>query len=421
MKYKPLDEVYSSGTPRDKKTTSRKKYRPLLESYQRMLTEEEEGELTHTISIDNSPPQGITDDEFEDIKHLLHDRESIQSYISILGDSGIPKKHALHIIKKAIRSQTPDQIFSYIANKTVTLEQLVASKSIFAAFPNIDPDFFTDSDRHEFGPGLGYTKWLVKGKGMGSGEVFSAVMLKDAVLADSVGKKGDTVINGVEIEVKADNGRLKGQHGYGSSENANRYWLKHLKQLASQYKVDASFLPPNGTNEFNFMSYREIQKKPGGLPRFYQLGEQIFNSIDPTWYEGEDDIAAVQAHFLTELNQIMKDGLQQTYFDMDVSWIDRLVTSMQSWQDPDVKMGLWIELFRACMRYYMNQEKIGSILTFTFSNKPAKAKGSVGYITANDISAWSKDGDFGVWVTSPPQFGAKAASQGMAWGITAAY
>jgi len=400
-KFKSLSEVYQTGNPQEIIKEEKKPFVPMSSLYQ-LVKEAEEEDLTHTVSVDGGPDVGITDKEYKGIKHLMHDRGEINKYIKlIMSQAKLEKDKAKEIVKVILNSNSSQPIFDYLTNREetgVTIDELLQARNIFTVdkWSNFDPQFLA---------WLATFKWVEKGIGMGSGEILVSVLIKGARKAGASGEKGDTIVNDVELEVKSDNGRLKGQRGYNQGPEASKYWFEQLSGLISS-RPELNIQPP---------------AKPGGV-------EYNFTRSNQGWelYKKGNELIQASANTdtpitLIAINQLAKDGLKRVFgdaTDQDVMWIDELITQPDFYLDKNITAAIDYRYAIMQIALYMRIEEIDSILTFTMSTKTKKHYGSVGIITPDNLSEFT---NYGTRITSRSSFSAGGGAFGMVLGISAGY
>ena len=400
-KFKTLSEVYQTGKSQEIIKEEKKPFVPMSSLYQ-LVKEAEEEDLTHTVSVDGGPDVGITDKEYKSIKHLMHDRGEINKYIKlIMSQSKLEKDKAKEIVKVILNSNSSQPIFDYLTNREetgVTIDELLQARNIFTVdkWSNFDPQFLA---------WLATFKWVEKGIGMGSGEILVSVLIKGARKAGASGEKGDTIVNDVELEIKSDNGRLKGQRGYNQGPEAAQYWFEQLSGLISS-RPELNIQPPAkpGGSEYNFT----LSNKGWEL---YKKGNELIQASANT----DTPIT------LIAINQLAKDGLKRVFADatdQDVMWIDELITQPDFYLDINTIAAIDYRYAIMQIALYMRIEEIDSILTFSMSPFPKKHYGSVGIITPDNLSEFQ---NYGTRITSRSSFSAGGGAFGMVLGISAGY
>ena len=400
-KFKSLSEVYQTGKSQEIIKEEKKLFVPMSSLYQ-LVKEAEEENLTHTVSVDGGPDVGITDKEYKSIKHLMHDRDEINKYIKlIMSQSRLEKEKAKEVVKAILNSNSSQPIFDYLTNREetgVTIDELLQARNIFTVdkWSNFDPQFLA---------WLATFKWVEKGIGMGSGEILVSVLIKGARKAGASGEKGDTIVNDVELEIKSDNGRLKGQRDYNQGPEASKYWFEQLSGLISS-RPELNIQPP---------------AKPGGV-------EYNFTRSNKGWelYKKGNELIQASANTdtpitLIAINQLAKDGLKKVFAaatDQDVMWIDELITQPDFYLDKNITAAIDYRYAIMQIAIYMRIEEIGSILTFTMSTETKKHYGSVGIITPDNLSEFT---NHGTRITSRSSFSAGGGAFGMVLGISAGY
>ena len=333
----------------------------------------------------------------------MHDRGEINKYIKlVMSQSKLEKEKAKEVVKVILNSNSAQPIFDYLTNREetgVTIDELLQARNIFTVdkWSNFDPQFLA---------WLATFKWVERGIGMGSGEILVSVLIKGARKAGASGEKGDTIVNDVELEIKSDNGRLKGQSGYNQGVEASKYWFEQLSGLISS-RPELNIQPP---------------AKPGGV-------EYNFTRSNQGWelYKKGNELIQASANTdtpitLIAINQLAKDGLKRVFgdaTDQDVMWIDELITQPDFYEKSGSTTAA-IDYRYAIMQIalYMRIEGIDSILTFTMSTKTKKHYGSVGIITPDNLSEFT---NYGTRITSRSSFSTGGGAFGMVLGISAGY
>jgi len=253
--------------------------------------------------------------------------ESYDWTIQFIKSLHLPEIAAKEITEKIFEFGEEDVeiIINYLKNRTVTLEDLKKSNHILELFKKtkINENFLM---------------WLTNYSyqnipAVGSGEIALVLLLNGGSKAGV----GDVTVNGLEIEVKGDGGRIKGQKGYSMGMEAGRYLSDVIK--ANLTKIDPKKrpikieqIPEPGSNAYNFGKTN--------------IDSNIFNMLAPIFIENNvlkkaDIVKAIQA------------SLKRVFHGMDISWVARHVNNMGQIKNSREFIDDW---FRASVKYYFDTE-----------------------------------------------------------------
>lgn len=318
----------------------------------------------HSISIDNGHAIEITSDEYSSIRYLTYPREGRDYYCNLLASKcKLDPRVCRDIVNIIAGSDSALIAFQYIQNRSVSIEDLVASGNLYNTFNFLDRDLLRQLYHYRYH----------SQPNIGSGELLICTLIQNAEKSNS---KGDCIINGKEIEVKCDGGRLVSQKGYGDGHAVIRYWHDIIKSYGAKPISDSS-------TDWNWI--KETKNRKGWY--FYHKACELIQS-------GQMSVSS--------LRRYLKEGLLQTYLDIklsELSWIDEHVSA-----DTIDKSSIRRKLTSTLIKYYIATENLydGGILVMS-------REGKCGMCTLeNSNDYWNH----GLKISSYPNWSKKAGPQG---------
>lgn len=286
-------------------------------------------DLPHTISINNGDAIEISHDEYVSIRHLTYPKEGRDRYCNLLkAKCDLPDLACRDVVNIIAGSSTPHEGFHYLDNRSVSIDQLVNSGNLYDAFDFLDPELIDRLYHYQY-----YSQPVI-----GNGEILVTTLLQHAKKSNT---KGDCIINGHEVEVKCDGGRIRGQSGYGDGHAVSRYWSKVLDGVISE-----------DSQEWNWI---KGTKKRTGWAIYHEGIKYVKNGM-----------MSIQ-----ELRGFIKTGLKQAYLELndeDLKWIDEYVHV-----DTIDKEAMRRALASTLIKYYLRIEDIsGGILVLSREGKVAR-------------------------------------------------
>jgi len=304
---------------------------------------------------------------------LNRDSDLYDGAMTKLTSIGIPEKYAKEIIDFSLETGDFDEFAKYLKKRTLTLQKLSKSNDLIAATKGAIKGM---SDQ--------FAAWLVNYQwpttpSMGAGEAALVILLKDG----NKPAKGDVGIGNRELEVKGDNGRLKGQHGYGAGVQASKAFEEEFTKLMKKVPAkDRVKVPKAGGTEYN-----PTKSGRGG------------------WAANDLAKVVVTAGVATrqDIIKIWQKAIGEVFTKMPLGWIAKFVTKSGEIHNTTGFLEKWLE---ESARYYKRVEKFEAILLMSRKGK---------FRVLND-SDFSDLGKLVKW--SPPNFSSRAGSQGASFGIT---
>lgn len=302
---------------------------------------------------------------------LIQNTEKYDDALNTLISFGIPNDPAHYILDYSIKTGNFECFTNYIQNRTLTLEQLSKSNNIISVVKTIIPGI-TDE----------FILWLINYSwpstpSTGAGEAALIIFLKDGKKPE----KGDVGIGLLELEVKAGNGRLKGQHGYAAGFAAGKVFSESFNKYMKLLPEDNRITIPDA----------------GGVD--YQITKTVARPNILFKHLFDHNVLTRQ-----EAINIWKNAIKAVFLNMDINWIDKHIAENCTITDITAFNKDWLT---AATKYYQQQE--GFELIFLF-NKIGKFI----LIKQEDFSElWDI-----IKIESLPSFTSKAGSQGSAFGIS---
>lgn len=291
--------------------------------------------------------------------------------IQFLTKIGIPTRNAQEIINFSLETGDFEAFAKYLKNRTLTLDDLDKAGSFITAVKKAIPGI---SDP--------FSSWLVNYKwpsspAMGAGEAAVTIVLKDG----NKPAKGDVGIGSRELEVKGNNGRIRGQKGIGEGLLAGQLLEKrfneYMKKLPKDQRID---VPKAGGSDY------QITKK---------------DARPNKWFE---HLVANGAMTQSQAVSVWQEMVKAIYINMNVSFVkkhigkDGGIVNVTNWHR---------DMLGRAAAYYKKTEGFEAILHLN-------DKGQCRVWTAKDFpKLWDN-----VKVTSVPSFTANASTQGATYGIT---
>jgi hypothetical protein len=310
----------------------------------------------------------------ERIQKLIARDSSIEKeLIELIIEYGLPKDKATDITEKSFEYDSGLALLSYLKNRTIKINDISGKK-----FNQILSSVGLTSK---------FANWLINytyptQPPTGRGEISLGLILKNG---STKAKKGDIYVDGSEVEVKGNNGRLVGQHGYGNQNFVYNSFSKDLDMLVTKYKnkydLTTIKIPTSGNTEYNFTKGNwalDIISK-----QLIELTEKKINKKD--------------------VIGIWKNGLSKYYLKMDFKWLDSHVG-----EDGAIKnRKSFIEtFFQESYKYYADNEKFTKLIVF--DKKTTKV------VVANVADNLIKSG---IKVSATPSFSSKAGTQGATFAV----
>jgi hypothetical protein len=308
------------------------------------------------------------------------DEEEFEETLGRISGFGLSSGTAREVTEKIFSYSAPEckVIVEYLKNRSIGFSKLKGATKLTSLFAST-------------GINSNFLNWLAKyewagSPSVGKGEALLAVLCKGG--GKPQGKKGDVYIDNQEVEVKGNNGRLKGQKGYSDGQQASKLFGKGLKDLIS--KLDEKDRPI------------KLDKVPGGGSASYQLGpsnikNNVLNNHAPF-------LIKKKVAKKSDIVKIYKEALSSVFHGMSLSWIDKQIDAkgqISSITNFDK------EFFLAVFNYYVQVEKMNHIIVLNPNS------GAMGYI-GKGMDPLSV-----VNITSRPSFTSSAGSQGMTYAISA--
>lgn len=304
---------------------------------------------------------------------LSRDSGEYDKALGVLVSIGIPERYGRTILDQSLETGDFEDLAKYLQKRTLTLNALSSTNDFISAAKKAVPGL---SDK--------FVSWLVNYQwpttpSMGAGEAALIILLKDG----NKPAKGDVAVGNRELEVKGDNGRLKGQHGYGLGEQAAKVFFdefsKRMKKVPAEHRIP---VPKPGGTEYNC-----TKTGKGG------------------W--AANDLARVcvahGAATKADIISIWKKAIQAIQTKMPVNWIASYVTDTGEIHNATGFLKTWLA---ESATYYQKVEGFEAILLIS-------RKGKFVVISPNDFD---KLDTLVKW--TPPNFSSRAGSQGAAFGIT---
>lgn len=340
----------------------------------------ESGVITEALSVADMKKKIVTliksaeDDVLRKVFSFLNrDSGEYDKTLKTMTDIGIPEKYARQILDFSLETGDFDIFTKYMQKRTLTLKKLDGQSDFISAAKTAIPGL---SDQ--------FAAWLINYQwpttpAMGAGEAALVILLKDG----NKPAKGDVGIGNRELEVKGDNGRLKGQHGYGTPEQASNIFAKRFEELMKKVPAAKRIpVPKGGGTEYN-------PTKTG----------------NSGW--AANDLARVcvaeGAAKKGDIVKIWQEAIQSLFHKMSVGWVSRFVSNSGEINNITGFLTTWLA---EAAKYYHKTEGFEAILLLS-------RKGKFKVLMPSDFD---KLGDLVKW--SPPNFSSRAGSQASTFGIT---
>jgi hypothetical protein len=336
--------------------------------------------LTEALSLSDMKKkiQALVKSADEDIlrkvfSFLSRDNKDYDNTVKIMTNIGIPERNARVVLDMSLETGDFESLAAYMPKRTMTLAKLSKASDFIAAAKVAIPGM---SDQ--------FANWLVNYQwpttpSMGAGEAALVILLKDG----NKPAKGDVGIGSRELEVKGENGRLKGQHGYGTGEMFAKIWYTELSLLMKKVHSSKRIpVPKPGGTEYNCTKTGNKGWAMNPIARLL-VAEGVVT---------DKEIAA-----------LWRNAIQAVFNKMSLSWIGKFVTKTGEVHDVTGFLTKWLA---ESAKYYHKIEGFEAILLLNRKGK---------FIVIN-ISDFDKLASIVKW--TPPNFSSRAGSQGSAFGIT---
>jgi hypothetical protein len=304
---------------------------------------------------------------------LSRDNKDYDKALAVMTSIGIPEKHARVVLDNSLETGDFDAFSKYMLKRTMTLAKLASAGDLISATKAAIP---TMSNQ--------FASWLINYQwpatpSMGAGEAALIILLKDG----NKPAKGDVGIGNRELEVKGENGRLKGQHGYGTGDQASTVFYEEFTKLMVKVPAKEKIsVPRAGGTEYNATKTGKNGWAANAIARVLVAN----NAATP------DEIAS-----------IWQKSIGAVFKDMPTNWVRKFVTKSGEVHNITGFLNTWLE---ESAKYYHKIEGFEAILLLNRKGK----------FTVIQPSDFAKLGQMVKW--TPPNFSSRAGPQGATFGIT---
>lgn len=199
----------------------------------------------HFITLDDSIPIAVTNDEYEKIISTLgrdNINKSLSQYkeiCSLLSFTNISNSSHIDCIARILlKNKNIDNVINYLRSREqngLSLSELISLGSFTEAFNimGFDSDVISNLFNLTF-----------NGRSiMGKGEILINILVKNAVKPK---QRGDILIDNVKYDIKIERARFRGQKGFNNSVTVSNYLEKHLKCFSCTHDI-----PAGGSNLYH--------------------------------------------------------------------------------------------------------------------------------------------------------------------------
>jgi len=227
---------------------------------------------------------------------LSKDNAAYHVALAIMTSIGIPESNARTVLDRSLETGDFPAFSRYMTKRTLTLAAVSKSGDLIAAAKAAIPSM---SDQ--------FAMWLINYNWpstplMGAGEAALVLLLKNG----NKPAHGDIAIGDDVLEVKGDNGRLKGQHGYGTGMDVGKVFQAEFNKLMRKLPAaDRIPVPAAGGTEYNATKTARAGWAANKLAR-HVVGSGVASKSD--------------------IVKIWKKAVSAMYLEMGTSWVAQFVT-----------------------------------------------------------------------------------------------